>query len=62
MHEQVTGGREVLDDVCLSPDRGYGVLHLPCLTVVSPGHTPAIPLPALAAQAGAVLTHPRKLH
>src|SRR5262249_33417332 len=61
MHEQVAGWREVLDGVYFSPDRCHGVLHLPGLMVVSPGHTPAIPLPALAMQAGAVLAHACKL-
>jgi hypothetical protein len=62
MYEQVMGWREVLDCVYLSPDRCHGALHLPYLMVVPPCHTPAIPLPALAMQASAVLTHLRKLH
>jgi hypothetical protein len=62
MYEQVMGWREVLNCVYLSPDRCHGALHLPYLMVIAPGHTPAIPLPALTMQAGAVLTHLRKLH
>ena len=61
MDEQVASEREVLDGTRLSPDWGQGVLHLPCLTLVSPCHPPAISLPALAAQPGAALTHLRKL-
>ena len=61
MHEQVIGWREVLDGVCLGPDWCHGVLHLPSLMVASPGYPPAIPLPALAMQTSAALTHLRKL-
>src|SRR5215831_16471730 len=61
MYEQVMGWREVLDCVSLGPDRCHRVLHLPRRMVVPPGHTPAIPLPTLAMQPGAVLAHLRKL-
>src|SRR5215813_13307988 len=62
MYEQVMGWREVLDCGCLGPNRCHRVLRLPCLTVVPPGRTPAIPLPALTMQAGIMLAHVCKLH
>src|SRR6059036_3388092 len=62
MHEQVAGWWEALDRLRLGPDGRYRALHLPAITLVPPCHTPAVSLPALAMQPGAVLTHLGKLH